>query len=118
MKKALFPSESGGVEHIVLNGTRCAVYIWTPADGTRVAVHMIMNCPKCGYPINLAPSEFDFDSKTLRHEVRCAGRWKKVSSTCIDGETVNLTELNEKGKPIIIRCGWRGYILDGDIKDV
>lgn len=111
--KSLFPASTKSVEKIRLGeDTMCDIYIWTSPEGVKIATHMIMPCPECGYPLSLATSEFDFESKTLSHKLKCPARWKKTSKEVVEGKEIILAELNEKGKPIIQKCGWRGYIVE------
>ena len=117
--KSLFPSSTKNVETLRLSEDRqCDVYVWTSPEGVKLATHMVMACPSCGYPLSLVTSEFDFDEKTLSHKIKCPARWKKSYIDKIDGESVRLVALNEKGKPIVQRCGWRGYIIKGDVRSV
>lgn len=117
--KPLFPSDND--KNVQVNKLRigdnhsCDVYVWNSPDGVQIATHMIMSCPKCGHPLSLSPSEFNFDEKTLGHVLKCPARWKKTSDATIRNENIRLAELNEKGKPIFVRCGWEGYILKGEI---
>lgn len=112
--KSLFPSSNKAVEQIRLSeDSTCDVYTWVSPEGVKIAAHMIMPCPDCGYPLSLATSEFDFDSKTLSHKVKCPARWKKTSVEDVGGSTLRITQMNEKGRPIFQRCGWLGYIVDG-----
>lgn len=118
--KSLFPNVRKNVELVSLtegeslNDVKADVYMWTAADGTTLAAHMIMPCPNCSYPISLAVGEFDFESKTLRHLVKCPARWKKLSGeTSVSG--MKLLELNDKGRPVVIRCSWTGFIEKGRI---
>jgi hypothetical protein len=114
--KSLFPTSNKNVETIRLdNDTKCDVYVWNSPEGVKIATHMIMPCPSCNYPLSLATSEFDFDVKTLKHELKCPARWKKTTTTTIGERSLILAELNEKGKPVIQRCGWKGYIVDGEL---
>ena len=114
--KSLFPSSNKSVEKVVLSNDNCVdVYVWISPENVKIATHMIMPCPECSYPLSLSSSEFNFDDKTLGHALKCPARWKKVRTETIQGRTICLAELNEKGKPIIQRCGWSGYIVDGDI---
>ena len=114
--KSLFPSSNKAVEQIRLgDDVTCDVYTWVSPEDVKLATHMIMPCPSCGYPLSLATSEFDFESKTLSHRVKCPARWKKVSHADVGGRSVRMVELNEKGKPVIQRCGWSGYIIEGSI---
>jgi len=117
--KALFPSDIDKDVHIEKvrfgESHSCDVYIWNSPDGIKIATHMIMSCPQCGYPLTLAPSEFNFEEKTLGHVLKCPARWKKTSSATVNNATLQLAELNEKGKPIIVRCGWEGYIVKGEL---
>ena len=114
--KSLFPTSNKTVETVRLNDeNKCDVYVWNSPEGVKIATHMILPCPQCSYPLSLATSEFDFDTKTLRHELKCPARWKKTSATKIGSRSVRLAELNEKGKPVIQRCGWKGYIIDGEL---
>lgn len=112
--KSLFPTSKNAVEKVQLDGDRaCDVYVWTSPEGVKIAAHMILHCPECTYPLSLATSEFDFDSRTLNHKLKCPARWKKTQVESIDGVEFRVTELNEKGKPTIQRCGWQGFIRDG-----
>ena len=114
--KSLFPTSNKSVETVLLDGDhKCDVYVWNSPEGVKIATHMILPCPQCGYPLSVATSEFDFDAKTLMHELKCPARWKKVSFTDVGARSVRLAELNEKGKPVIQRCGWRGYIIEGEL---
>lgn len=114
--KSLFPTSNKTVEIVRLDDeNKCDVYVWNSPEGVKIATHMILPCPQCNYPLSLATSEFDFDTKTLRHELKCPARWKKTSPTQVGSRSVRLAELNEKGRPIIQRCGWRGYVLDGEV---
>jgi len=109
--KSLFPSATSNVDVVRIGETTtCDVYVWTSPEGVRIATHMIMSCPRCGYPLTLIPSEFNFEEKTLSHKLRCSARWKKTTTESVDGEELRLAELNEKGRPIIQKCGWQGYI--------
>lgn len=117
--KSLFPTSTKSVEQIRLqDDTVCDVYTWTSPEGIKIATHMIMPCPECSYPLSLASSEFDFDSLTLLHELKCPARWKKVESQKVGKQTLRLVQLNEKGKPIIQRCGWKGVIVKGKIEQL
>lgn len=112
--KSLFPSSSKSIETVRLNDDyTCDVYTWVSPEGVKIAAHMIFACPECSYPLSLATSEFDFDEKTLRHKVRCPARWKKTSHDEVNGIQIQVTELNEKGRPIFQKCGWSGYIHKG-----
>jgi len=114
--KSLFPTSTKSVEQIRLKNDHCCdVYVWTSPEGVKIATHMIMACPECGYPLSLASSEFDFDTLTLRHELKCPARWKKTSPTKVGSRSLRIAELNEKGKPVIQRCGWKGYVIDGEL---
>jgi len=114
--KSLFPASNKAVEQVRLNGDHtCDVYTWVSPEGVKIAAHMIMACPSCGYPLSLATSEFDFDKKTLRHKVKCPARWKKTSVQEVSGTSFVVTELNEKGRPVFQRCSWEGYIIKGAI---
>ena len=116
--KSLFPASSKSVETVRLNDEHtCDVYIWVSPEGVKIAAHMIFHCPSCGYPLSLATSEFDFDSKTLSHKIKCPARWKKTAVETIDGRKLHLAELNEKGRPVFQKCGWNGYIVDGHISE-
>jgi len=118
--KPLFPSDNDKHVHIekVLIGDShsCEVYIWNSPDGVKIATHMIMSCPQCGYPLTLAPSEFNFEEKTLGHILKCPARWKKMSQTTVKNSPIRLAELNEKGRPIVVRCGWEGFIVKGELQ--
>ena len=91
------------------------MYKWSSPDGTEIATHMILPCPNCGHPLNLVVAEFDFETKTLRHLVKCPARWKKLSKESEDS-SLKLIELNDKGKPVFIRCCWKGTIYKGRIE--
>tara|TARA_B100001057_G_scaffold495992_1_gene596291 strand:- start:1893 stop:2255 length:363 start_codon:yes stop_codon:yes gene_type:complete len=114
--KSLFPNSSNVVEKLRLGEDRTVdVYVWTSPEGVKIATHMIFGCPSCNYPLSLASSEFDFEELTLSHVIKCPSRWKKCTSTIVEGKSLSLAELNEKGKPIIQRCGWSGYIVEGRV---
>lgn len=116
--RSLFPTSNKAVETVRLNDEHsCDVYVWVSPEGVKIAAHMIMACPACGYPLSLATSEFDFDSKTLSHKVKCPARWKKTVVEDVVGRRVHLAELNEKGRPIFQKCGWTGYIVDGNVSE-
>ena len=72
-------------------------------------------CPNCKYPLSLSVSEFNFESSTLHHKIRCPARWKKGEMVLIDGETRFMAELNSKNKPIILRCNWTGHLIEGRV---
>lgn len=110
--KPLFPNSQLSVEKIrVGENTFCDLYVWTSPESIKIATHMIMACPKCGYPLTLAPSEFNFEEKTLGQKLRCPARWKKVTVEDVDGVTLRIAEINEKGRATIQKCNWQGYIL-------
>ena len=114
--KSLFPSSSKSVETIRLSeGHKCDVYVWVSPEGVKIAAHMIMSCPCCGYPLSLATSEVDFDTKTLAHRVKCPARWKKTAVENIKGKDLRMAQLNEKGRPIFQKCGWTGYVVEGSV---
>ena len=114
--KSLFPKSDKVVESIRLdNDSVCDVYVWNSPEGVKIATHMIMPCPQCSYPLSLATSEFDFETNTLSHVLKCPSRWKKTSTAQVGDRSLRLAELNEKGKPVIQRCGWKGYIIDGKV---
>ena len=114
--KSLFPHSTKNVELIRLGEEyTCDVYVWTSPEDVKIATHMIMSCPRCGYPLSLATSEFNFEEKTLGHKVKCPARWKKMSQERVGDKHIRLAALNEKGSPIIQRCGWRGYIINGEV---
>ena len=114
--KSLFPRSAKCVETLRLSEDRqCDVYVWTSPEGVKIATHMIMPCPSCGYPLSLSTSEFEFEEKTLGHKIKCPARWKKSYSETVDGKIVRMVELNEKGKAIVQKCNWSGYILHGEI---
>ena len=114
--KSLFPASSQAVEQIHLHDDhKCDVYTWVSPDGVKIAAHMIMACPSCGYPLSLATSEFDFEDQSLRHIIKCPARWKKTKTECVGDSTLHITELNEKGRPVYRKCGWQGYIMRGDV---
>jgi len=114
--KSLFPQSNKSVETIRLSeDTQCDVYVWVSPEGVKIATHMVMPCPSCNYPLSLVTSEFDFESKTLSHTLKCPARWKKSYLETVDGEDVRMVELNEKGKPIVQRCGWQGFIVAGKL---
>lgn len=111
--RSLFPNSQNSVEKIRLqNDVTIDVYVWRSPEGIKIATHMIMGCPECKYPLSMASSEYDFDEDTLGHQLDCPARWKKTSSVNVNDRIVQVVELN-KGKPVIQRCGWRGYILEG-----
>ena len=74
-----------------------------------------MACPNCKYPLSLSVSEFNFESNTLHHKIRCPARWKKGEMVLIDDETRFMAELNSKNKPIILRCNWTGHLIEGRV---
>lgn len=114
--KSLFPSSTKSVETLRLSDDNSIdVYVWTSPENVKIATHMIMSCPSCGYPLSMASSEFDFDKNTLGQELKCPARWKKQYTKSIKGKTLNLVEVNEKGRPIIQRCGWKGFIVDNKL---
>ena len=114
--KSLFPSSNKQVEKVQLaDNMTCDVYVWVSPENVKIAAHMIFSCPACSYPLSLATSEFDFDSKTLSHKIKCPARWKKTTLEVVDGKQLHIVELNEKARPIFLKCGWRGYIVDGQI---
>lgn len=116
--KSLFPTSSKSVETVRLNDDHtCDVYVWVSPEGVKIAAHMIMACPCCGYPLSLATSEFDFESKTLSHKIKCPARWKKTAVETIGGKKLHLSHLNEKGRPVFKKCGWSGYIVEGQISE-
>ena len=115
--RSVFPSSTKMTESMVFGEHRCDLYTWKAPDGTSVATHMVLPCPNCEYPLSLAVSEFDFDTQTLQHKIKCPGRWRKGHTVSIDDESVFMAELNDKGKPVILRCGWSGYLINGDLKD-
>ena len=117
--RSLFPNSSNVVEKLRLDDDHTVdVYVWTSPEGIKIATHMILACPACNYPLSLASSEFDFDEVTLSHTIKCPSRWKKCTSTVVEGKELHLAELNEKGKPVIQRCGWSGYIVDGRVVSI
>ena len=110
--KSLFPSPILNVDNVRIGDHGvCDVYVWTSPEGVRIATHMIMACPKCGYPLTLAPSEFNFEDKTLGQKLRCPARWKKAITEEVNGQTLRIVEINDKGKATIEKCNWQGYIL-------
>ena len=112
--KSLFPASNKVVEKIRLDDDHtCDVYTWISPEGIKIATHMIMSCPSCSYPLSMATSEFDFESKTLNHKLKCPARWKKTSVEDVNGVKLRITDLNEKGRPIFQRCGWQGFIIGG-----
>jgi hypothetical protein len=119
--KSLFPTNEKKVNQIHFNykdkkNISSDVYMWESPEGLHIATHMIMPCPKCNHPTSLSVSEFDFESKTLNHLIKCPSRWKKLDNDLIiNDETIKMVELNEKGKPIYQKCGWRGYIIQGEV---
>jgi hypothetical protein len=119
--KSLFPNNEKKVNQILFTYKNKAsvssdVYMWKSPDGLHIATHMIMPCPKCNHPLSLSVSEFDFDKKTLKHLIKCPSRWKKLEDDLIiNDETIKMVEINEKGKPITQRCGWKGYIIQGEV---
>jgi hypothetical protein len=117
--QALFPNSSNVVEKLrVGEDSAVDVYVWTSPEGIKIATHMILACPACNYPLSLASSEFDFDELTLSHTIKCPSRWKKCITTVVEGKVLRLAELNEKKKPIVQRCGWSGYIVEGRIVSI
>jgi hypothetical protein len=114
--KSLFPNSALHVDKVRIgDGIFCDLYVWTSPEGVRIATHMIMACPKCGYPLTLAPSEFNFEDKTLGQKLRCPARWKKVTSEEVNGVTLRVAEINEKGKATIQKCNWQGYIIQDKV---
>ena len=114
--KSLFPSSNNKVETIRLKGdVSCDVYVWVSPEGVKIATHMIMNCPDCAYPLSLSTSEFVFDEVTLNHQVKCPARWKKSTMQVVKVKKLRMVNVNEKGKPSIQRCGFSGYIINGEL---
>jgi len=119
--KSLFPNNESNVKQVLFSykdrrNVSGDVYMWNSPDGTKIATHMILPCPNCGHPMSLVVGEFDFETKTLRHLVKCSARWKKLSEET-ENSNLKLIELNDKGKPVIIRCSWKGIIFNGVIQE-
>ena len=92
--KSLFPSSNKAVEQIRLGeDSTCDVYTWVSPEGVKIAAHMIMPCPSCGYPLSLATSEFDFDSNTLSHKVKMSSVLEEdVRGRCERRDLANHTD--------------------------
>lgn len=118
MKPTYSANASTSVKSLRFGEHTCQIYEWQAPDGLVILVHMIMPCPNCGFPITLSANEFNVESQSLSHKIICPGRWKSVVKESFGGSDVSLTELDEKGKPIIRRCGYQGLLQEGIIKDV
>jgi len=102
-------------ETLIFGEHQATMYVWRAPDGERIGTHLILACPSCKFPLSLAVSEFNFETNTLHHQIRCPARWRKGEQVLIDGESRFMAELNPKGKPTILRCNWSGHIIEGQV---
>ena len=116
--KPLYTPTMVRIDTLLFGNLKCDVYKWIAPDGTEIAVHMILPCPNCSYPISLAVSEFSFSTHSLAHKIICPGRWKDTYKQVLGDKTLTFAQIDNKGKALIKRCGFQGILHEGLLRDV
>jgi hypothetical protein len=94
-----------------LQSTEADVLTWNSPDGGRLAIGVIIPCPKCAFPIMVKADnsvlDVDGDGRlSYRAIVSCSGHWSVK-------DDFGISLLSRDGRPQRERCGWQSVIIDG-----